>query len=70
MLLESDAGRGPMKGVSSVAFTCDSLPTRSDLSPPPHYGEHSRSILKNILGYTAGQISSLLETQTVYARNE
>jgi crotonobetainyl-CoA:carnitine CoA-transferase CaiB-like acyl-CoA transferase len=70
MLLESDTGRGVMKGVSSIAFACDSLPTRSELSPPPHYGEHSRAILKNILGYTTDQINRLIETQSVYARNE
>jgi crotonobetainyl-CoA:carnitine CoA-transferase CaiB-like acyl-CoA transferase len=67
MLLEADSGQGSMRGVSSVAFTCDSFLTRSDLSPPPHYGQHSRSVLSGILGYAGDQIERLIETKTVYS---
>jgi crotonobetainyl-CoA:carnitine CoA-transferase CaiB-like acyl-CoA transferase len=70
MLLEADSVHGRLRGVSSVAFTCDSFPTRNDLSPPPRYGEHSRSVLSGILGFTGDEISRLIETKTVYAANE
>ncbi len=57
-----------IQGVRSVAFkTSDSL-SLEELSPPPHYGEHTCQILQEELHYSEEQIVQLIEKGVVYAR--
>ncbi len=70
MLLESDIDSGSLKGVSSVAFTSSSLPAGNALSPPPGYGQHSRSILAGIPGLTNEKINELIKNKIVYAKHD
>jgi crotonobetainyl-CoA:carnitine CoA-transferase CaiB-like acyl-CoA transferase len=69
MIIESNVNEKPVKGVSSVAFTSDRIVTDRKLSPPPHYGQHSRQILSEVLGFTDGQIENLLEKNVIYAND-
>ncbi len=69
MMLEADMNSGSILGVSSVAFTSDSFRIKNDLSPPPHYGQHSKLILAELLGFTSGQTDKLLEKNVVYAKH-
>jgi crotonobetainyl-CoA:carnitine CoA-transferase CaiB-like acyl-CoA transferase len=70
MILEADMDSGSIQGVSSVAFTSDSFTTDSDLSPPPHYGQHTKLILAELLGFKSEQIHKLLEKNVVYAKQD
>ncbi len=70
MILESEQNSGSIQGVSSVAFTSDSFSTKSDLSPPPHYGQHTKHILAELLGFKSDQIDKLLENNIVYAKDD
>ena len=70
MILESDLNSGSIQGVSSVSFTSDSFSINSDLSPPPHYGQHTKLILAELLGFTSGQIDKLLGKNVVYAKHD
>ncbi len=56
-------------GVRSVAFTTGGNNYDSSLSAPPHYGEHTRHLLKNLLEYTNESISQLIEEGVIYARD-
>jgi crotonobetainyl-CoA:carnitine CoA-transferase CaiB-like acyl-CoA transferase len=67
MLLESELDTGTIRGVSSVAFTGREAGTRK-IPPPPHYGQHSRQILKQTLGYEDRQIDLLQEKNIIYAQ--
>ena len=70
MILEADMNSGTIQGVSSIAFTSDSFTTDSDLSPPPHYGQHTKLILAELLGFKSEQIDKLLEKNVVYAKQD
>lgn len=68
MILEGVAGGISIKGVSTVAFTSDNMQINKDLSPPPHYGEHSYEILSDMLGMSGSEIQSLHEKNIIYAK--
>ncbi len=68
LLLET-ASPGSVKGVSSVAFKSSSLPVNRKVSPPPHYGQHSRHILVDILGYSSEQTDILLGKNIIHAKH-
>ncbi len=70
MLLESDLNSQPVRGVSSVAFNSDSISVKKDLSPPPHYGQDSRQVLADMLGFSLKQIDKLIEQNVIYAKEE
>ncbi|MEW5845620.1 MAG: CaiB/BaiF CoA-transferase family protein [Bacteroidota bacterium] len=58
----------PIKGLRTVAFSMGENVKPIKLQAPPHYGEHTVSVLKEILGYSAEDINSLIEKKVVYAR--
>lgn len=57
-----------IKGVRSIAFTTTDRMSIEDLSPPPHYGQHTRTILAQELGYSKETIQELINKGVVYAR--
>lgn len=57
-----------IKGVRSIAFTTTDRMSVEDLSPPPHYGQHTRTILAQELGYSKETIQELINKGVVYAR--
>lgn len=58
-----------IKGLRTVAFSFNTDNGKPiDLSAPPHYGEHTIQILKDILGYKPESIQSLINNKVVYAR--
>lgn len=69
MILESDLNSGSIKGVSSVAFNSDASAIKKDLIPPPHYGEHSRVILAELLGFDDEQTDCLHKKKVIYAKD-
>lgn len=58
----------PIKGLRTVAFSMGENVKPIKLQAPPHYGEHTVSVLKEILGYSAEDINGLIEKKVVYAR--
>jgi len=58
----------PIKGLRTVAFSMGENAKPMKLQAPPHYGEHTVSVLKEILGYSAEDINGLIEKKVVYAR--
>ena len=59
-----------IKGVRSVAFSTNDPMTVEQLSPPPHYGQHTRQILRELLGFAETQIDNLINKGVVYARKD
>jgi crotonobetainyl-CoA:carnitine CoA-transferase CaiB-like acyl-CoA transferase len=57
-----------IRGVRSVAFHSSVMEIVKDLNRPPHYGEHSMEILKEVLGYKEEEIKSLIEKGAVYGK--
>jgi len=57
-----------IKGLRTVAFSIGEETKPVKLQAPPHYGEHTLSVLKEMLKYTAEEIQSLIEKKVVYAR--
>ncbi len=71
MIVEGSYNDGSsIKGVRSVAFTSSDDITEKELLPPPHYGEHTETILKNLLKFDSEQISDLNKKGVIYARNK
>lgn len=71
MLLEGKYSHGmSIRGVRSVAFTTSDPMTVADLTPPPHYGEHTRQILQQWLDMDGQQINQLIKKGVVYARED
>ncbi len=71
MIMEGRTTSGmPIKGLRTVAFTMGEKSKPVKLDAPPHYGEHSIAILKDMLGYTAEEIHGLIENKVVYARKQ
>ncbi len=62
-------GRG-IRGVRSIAFNSGAGMTIREMSPPPHYGEHTREILQKWLGFTDEETEGLTKKGVVYARKE
>ncbi len=69
MLLDGSYDDGmKIHGVSSIAFNTTDKMQVDKLSPPPHYGEHTRSVLTDILKYDKKVINELINKGVVYAR--
>lgn len=69
LVMESKTTSGmPIKGLRTVAFSMGENTKPIKLQAPPHYGEHTMSVLKEMLGYSAEEINSLIEKKVVYAR--
>ena len=69
LVMESKTTSGmPIKGLRTVAFSMGENTKPIKLQAPPHYGEHTMSVLKEMLGYSAKEINSLIEKKVVYAR--
>lgn len=43
---------------------------RSEIPVPPHYGQHSRSILTETLGYSREKIEQLIASEVIHVREE
>jgi crotonobetainyl-CoA:carnitine CoA-transferase CaiB-like acyl-CoA transferase len=71
MLLQGSYPNGShIQGVRSIAFTTENKMQIETLSPPPHYGQHTKSILSNVLKFNPIYINDLIEEGVVYAANE
>lgn len=71
MLLHGQYANGmPIQGVRSIAFNTSDPMRVPQLVAPPHYGEHTRQILEQMLQYGEDQINELIRKGVVYARNE
>jgi crotonobetainyl-CoA:carnitine CoA-transferase CaiB-like acyl-CoA transferase len=57
-----------IRGVRSIAFSTCTGDQSADMSPPPHYGEHTRVILQEWLGFTDEETENLIKKGVVYAR--
>jgi crotonobetainyl-CoA:carnitine CoA-transferase CaiB-like acyl-CoA transferase len=57
-----------IKGVRSIAFTTTDKMSVESLSPPPHYGQHTREILSGVLQYDDSAINELINKGVVYAK--
>jgi len=69
MVLEGSYGEGTtIKGVRSIAFGTSDNMEMVKLSPPPHYGQHTLAILKEVLQYDLTTINQLKTKGVVYAR--
>jgi crotonobetainyl-CoA:carnitine CoA-transferase CaiB-like acyl-CoA transferase len=58
-----------LRGMRTVAFNFDNATSESQLTPPPHYGEHTNKILSELLGMSTETIEKLIEKKIVYAGN-
>ncbi len=71
MMLQGDYADGMhIKGVRSVAFNTEDKMAMETLSPPPHYGAHTREILEKWLGFEEKDIEALISKGVVYAREK
>jgi crotonobetainyl-CoA:carnitine CoA-transferase CaiB-like acyl-CoA transferase len=71
MVLEGSYESGmEIKGVRSVAFSTTDPMSVTQLSPPPHYGEHTQKVLQQWLGLSEAEINNLIEKGVVYARKK
>ena len=59
-----------IKGVRSIAFTTTDRMSVEKLSPPPHYGQHTREILSGVLNYDQNAINELINKGVVYAKDK
>jgi crotonobetainyl-CoA:carnitine CoA-transferase CaiB-like acyl-CoA transferase len=59
-----------ISGVRAIAFTTSDPMSIEKLSPPPHYGEHTREILEQWLQLTENEIENLINKGVVYARKK
>ncbi len=58
-----------IQGVRSIAFTTIDKMSVDKLSPPPHYGQHTREILAGVLKYDEKAIIELINKGVVYAKH-
>jgi crotonobetainyl-CoA:carnitine CoA-transferase CaiB-like acyl-CoA transferase len=70
MILEAPVGENAIKGVSSIAFSINGLPSSGGMNHPPHYGEHTYQILCDELGMELEEIENLISQNIVYAANK
>jgi crotonobetainyl-CoA:carnitine CoA-transferase CaiB-like acyl-CoA transferase len=68
MVSETSSGK-PIKGLRTIAFSMNGEEQPNTLNAPPHYGEHTAHILKDMLGYSNASIQCLIDNQVVYANN-
>ena len=70
MMLEGTYENGhEIKGVRSIAFTTSDKMHKEKLIPPPHYGQHTRQILSEVLQYDQHVINELINKGVTYARD-
>ncbi|HCT29592.1 MAG TPA: carnitine dehydratase [Bacteroidales bacterium] len=70
LVMESKTGSGMnIKGLRTIAFTFNGKDKPYAISAPPHYGEHTMQVLKEMLGFSTENIQCLIENNVVYARN-
>jgi crotonobetainyl-CoA:carnitine CoA-transferase CaiB-like acyl-CoA transferase len=68
MILSGTYGNGrEIRGVKSIAFDTTYKMHLNNLTPPPHYGAHTREILRDVLNYKDEQIADLINKGVVYA---
>ena len=66
LLLEAVSGQGQaLKGVRQNAFSVGQW-RNAELSAPPHYGEHSAAVLKEVLAYSEQRIDELQASGVLY----
>jgi len=71
MVLQGDYDNGMnIKGVRSVAFNTEDNMAMETLSPPPHYGAHTREVMQKWLGYEEKDIKALISKGVIYAREK
>ncbi len=71
MLLAGEYPDGrQIQGVRSIAFDGGKPFTDKAPSPPPHYGAHSRDVLKTMLGMHDKTIQEFIEKGVIYAKKE
>ena len=69
MLLDGSYESGmEIQGVRSIAFTTTDKMSVEKLSPPPHYGQHTREILSGVLKYDETAVNELINKGVVYAK--
>jgi crotonobetainyl-CoA:carnitine CoA-transferase CaiB-like acyl-CoA transferase len=70
MILEGNYEEGTtIKGVRSIAFGTSDKMDVENLSPPPHYGQHTHAILQEVLQYDPITITQLKTKGVIYARD-
>ncbi len=57
-----------IRGVRSIAFSTPESKEPPSMSPPPRYGEHTREIMRDWLGFTEEDTERLTRKGVVYAR--
>ena len=57
-----------VKGVRSIAFTTSDKMAVDQMIPPPHYGQHTEEILRDLLQYKTQTITQLKNKGVIYAR--
>ena len=68
LLLKGETSDGvKLRAIRSVAVGLGAS-FRTDVSAPPHYGEHTRPILRELLRYSDEEIQDLHERKCIYAR--
>ncbi|TVQ14149.1 MAG: CoA transferase [Bacteroidetes bacterium] len=68
MILEGTYDNGKeIKGVRSIAFSTTDKMHVEKLSPPPHYGQHTRQILTEVLKYDEKVVNDLITKGVTYA---
>jgi crotonobetainyl-CoA:carnitine CoA-transferase CaiB-like acyl-CoA transferase len=71
MLLDGTTTNGThLQAIRTVAFDLAGVRPRAELSAPPHYGEHTHAILRDMLHYGDGAIHTLHERMCIYAPGE
>jgi crotonobetainyl-CoA:carnitine CoA-transferase CaiB-like acyl-CoA transferase len=71
MLLEGTTSHGTrLQAIRTVAFDSGGVRSRAELSPPPHYGEHTYAVLRDMLQYGDEAIQTLHERMCVYVPGE
>ncbi|HDS28970.1 MAG TPA: CoA transferase, partial [Candidatus Acetothermia bacterium] len=71
MLLDGTTSNGRrLQALRTVAFDVVGVGARAELSPPPHYGEHTHAILRDMLHYSDEAIQTLKERMCIYVPDE
>lgn len=67
LIMEAISSDGmKLKGVRSLAFTTKDSTFAKQLSAPPHYGQHTAIVLKEVLQFSNEKIQSLIEKNVIY----
>ena len=69
LVMQSESTSGiPIKGIRTVAFTIDGKNQYAKMDAPPHYGEHTKQVLHDFLGYSNDKITELIDAQVIFAK--